>query len=210
MSSEHPTDPMNPPPVVIVLAAGRGSRFEGPGHKLSQPFTDASVLETTLGNVVASGLPLVLVTTDALLDVAVRRVARADIVHLPAAEAQRGMARSIVAGVSARGYASGWLVMPADMPMVKPATLRAVAEALPGHACVVPYCEGRRGHPVGFASELFPDLMALEGDEGARRLLRRYPSHALEVADPGILVDIDTASDLQAARVRAQHLDATS
>ena len=210
MTADHPTEPMNQPPVVVVLAAGRGSRFDGPGHKLSQPFASANVLETTLSHVVESGLPLVVVTTEPLVAHAARIVAQKDIVTLPAGEAQRGMARSIVAGVSARGYASGWLVMPADMPLVRPATLKAVAAALPGHACVVPYFEGRRGHPVGFSSELFPELMALEGDEGARRLLRRYPSHPLDVADPGILMDIDTRSDLQAAQDQAARQGAPS
>jgi molybdenum cofactor cytidylyltransferase len=186
--------------VVVVLAAGRGSRFDGPGHKLSQTLHDRTVLGTTLMRVIESRLPLVVVTTEPLAGEAARLVAQRDVLVLPAVEAQRGMARSIVAGVSARADAGGWLILPADMPLVQPQSLHAVAQALPGHASVVPYHGGRRGHPVGFSAELFSELLALTGDEGARRLLLRYPSHAIELPDPGILVDIDTQQDLHAAR----------
>jgi molybdenum cofactor cytidylyltransferase len=40
----------------------------------------------------------------------------------------------------------------------------------------------------------------LTGDEGARRLVARYPAHGVELPDPGVLVDVDTAADLDAAR----------
>lgn len=191
---------LHTPPVVVVLAAGRGSRFNGSGHKLAQPLHDRSVLATTLSRVIESGLPVVLVTTAELAEEAGQLIAQHDIVVLPDVEAQRGMARSLVAGVSARADAPGWLILPADMPLVRPTSLRAVARALPGHACVVPYHQGRRGHPVAFSAELFSELMALSGDEGARRLLLRYPSQSVELDDPGVLVDIDTQHDLQRAR----------
>ena len=61
---------------------------------------------------------------------------------------------------------------------------------------------GRRGHPVGFAAELFSELVMLKGDEGARRLLARYPTAAVELDDPGVLLDIDTVDDLAAAQRR--------
>jgi molybdenum cofactor cytidylyltransferase len=187
-------------PVVVVLAAGKGSRFEGASHKLVQPMGGSTVLGCTLANVLESGLPMVVVTTAALADEAARAVASRDVLVLDDARAARGVAHSIAAGVTARADAPGWLVLPADMPLIKASTLRAVADALPGHAVVFAQHQGRRGHPVGFSSELFSELLALEGDEGARRLVARYPSRAVQVADTGILVDIDTEGDLAAAR----------
>ena len=53
---------------------------------------------------------------------------------------------------------------------------------------------------MGFSAELFSELLSLNGDEGARRLLARYPTVAVEVDDPGVLMDIDTVADLAAAR----------
>jgi molybdenum cofactor cytidylyltransferase len=187
-------------PVVVVLAAGRGVRFAGPGHKLAQAFDGASVLGSCLSKVVASGLPVVVVTTEAHVPEALQHVASRDVLLLSEEQAQRGMSRSIAAGVSARAGAPGWLILPADMPLIRPHTLRAVAAALPGQACVVPLHGGRRGHPVAFSAELFSDLLALDGDEGARRLLMRYPVKTLETDDAGILIDIDTHQDLSLAR----------
>ena len=114
-----------------------------------------------------------------------------------------GMGYSIAQGVAARPQAAGWLVLPGDMPLVKPATLLAVAAGL-AHAPVV-YAQhlGRRGHPVGFAAELFSELVQLRGDEGARRITARYPSVGLELGDPGTLIDVDTEADLSTVRDHA-------
>jgi molybdenum cofactor cytidylyltransferase len=57
---------------------------------------------------------------------------------------------------------------------------------------------------VGFAAELLSELRRLSGDEGARRLLARYPAHGIELDDPGVLVDVDTVEDLASARSRAE------
>lgn len=190
---------------VIVLAAGRGSRFGGTTHKLSQPFGSANVLATTIANALGSGLPTVVVTTSALVPTVQAVVAAKDIVLLPpvgsASREPLGMGYSIAAGVSARAQSSAWLVLPGDMPLIRSDTLHAVARALDLHPVAYAQYRGRRGHPVGFAAELYSELAKLSGDEGARRLLARYPAHAVEVDDPGVLFDVDTPGDLAAARV---------
>ena len=56
---------MRPQPVIVVLAAGRGSRFAGTHHKLVQALGDVSVLGQTIGHAIASRLPVVVVTTAA-------------------------------------------------------------------------------------------------------------------------------------------------
>jgi molybdenum cofactor cytidylyltransferase len=187
-------------PAVVVLAAGKGSRFAGARHKLTQPFGSSTVLGTTLANALASELPVVVVTTEALAPEAARAVARRDVVILSDFEAARGMGHSIAAGVAARADARGWLVLPGDMPRVSADTLRTVAAALDDHPVAYAQHLGRRGHPVGFSTELFSELLSLTGDEGARRLLARYPAVGVEVDDPGALMDIDTLADLHAAR----------
>ncbi|MEY4750453.1 MAG: hypothetical protein RIQ60_2667 [Pseudomonadota bacterium] len=192
------------PVVVVVLAAGRSSRFGGDQHKLAQSFASSSVLGTTLSNALASHLPAVVVTTAALVPLVQPVVAARDIVLLsPVGSASReplGMGYSIASGVCARAHASGWLMLPGDMPLVRSETLQAVAQALADHPVAYAQYRGRRGHPVGFSAELYSELIALSGDEGARRLLARYPAHAVEVDDPGVLVDVDTPQDLDAAR----------
>ncbi len=189
---------------VIVLAAGQGSRFKAQDHKLAQRLGETSVLAATLANALASRLHVVVVTTAAFADVARSSVAARDVVILPEVGTPGagglGMGVSIAAGVSTCPNSRGWLVLPGDMPLVRPSTLIAVAHALDHHPVAFAQHLGRRGHPVGFAAELYSELIALSGDEGARRLVARYPAFAVEIDDPGALIDIDTEDDLAAAR----------
>jgi molybdenum cofactor cytidylyltransferase len=188
---------------IVVLAAGRSERFGAGRHKLAQPLGATSVLAQTLARAIASHLRTVVVTTAAFVDVARSSVAARDVVVLPEAgsgAASLGMGASIAAGVRASPDSAGWLVLPGDMPLVRPATLLAVARALDHHAVAYAQYRGRRGHPVGFAAELYPELTELSGDEGARRIIARYPAFAVDLDDPGILVDIDTEDDLDALR----------
>jgi molybdenum cofactor cytidylyltransferase len=196
---------MIPQPTIVVLAAGLGSRFAGEGHKLAQPLqgdSGASVLALTLRHAIESRLPMVVVTTSDLAPIAWEQVAARDVVIIPATAPirGRGMGDSIAAGVVARSDAPGWIILPADMPRIQPRTLHAVAQALQTHAVAYAQYQGRRGHPVGFSGELYSELATLSGDEGARRLVARYPAEAVEVDDPGVLIDIDTVEDLAALR----------
>ncbi len=210
-------------PVVLVLAAGGGTRFSASvaaraeaagaaaavrGHKLEQPLGDATVLATTLERVRLSGLPMLVVTVPALRAAVPSWVPDQDVVLLPevgggsAGQSLQplGMGYSIATGVTHRPHARGWLVLPGDMPLVQPSTLQAVAQALPHHLVVYAQHLGRRGHPVGFGAELYSELVRLTGDDGARRLLARFPTQGVEVPDPGVLLDIDTVDDLSALR----------
>ena len=94
-------------------------------------------------------------------------------------------------------HATHALVALADMPWISPHTLNAVAGADPAHPVVAPRHAGRRGHPVRFSRALWPELVALTGDTGARAVLARHPPHEIEVDDPGVLRDIDLPADLR-------------
>jgi molybdenum cofactor cytidylyltransferase len=187
-------------PTVVVLAAGKGSRFKGSAHKLEQSLGELSVLGSTLRNAIESHLPVVVVTTASLAAAAARLVAARDVIVVPEATAATGMGDSIAAGVAARAASPGWLLLPGDMPLVRPTTLLAVAAALEHHPVAYAQHHGRRGHPVGFAAELYSELMMLRGDEGARRIVARYPAVGVDVDDAGVLMDVDTEADLAALR----------
>lgn len=172
------------PPVVLVLASGRGERFTasgGVGSKLQALLAGKPVLEHTLAAVRASGLPF----------------------HVEDA-GHPGMGDSIAAGVRATAGASGWLVLPGDLPLIAPSSLLAVARALETATVVLPMHGGVRGHPVGFSSVHGPALQALHGTEGAAAIVRSGTPLRLDLADPGIVTDIDTVEDLaRAERVLA-------
>lgn len=191
-------------PTIIVPAAGRGSRFGGPQHKLEQAFEDTTVLGATLRQAVRSQLPVLVVTTAERAATAGSQLARRDILVLSEADAARGMGYSIAAGVAERSGAPGWLVLPGDMPLVQPDSLLAVATALEQYPVVFAQHHGRRGHPVGFAAELYSELIRLDGDDGARRVTARYPAFGVELPDAGVLLDVDTPDDLARLRRSSQ------
>ena len=189
MSAPHladtpPMKPEGPPaPVVLVLASGRGARFAASGgqvHKLRALLAGLPVLEHTLNAVRASGLAW----------------------HLEDA-GHPGMGDSIAAAVRATAGAGGWLVLPGDLPLVQPATLRTMAAALGRSAVAIPLFHGERGHPVAFAAPCLPDLLALSGEQGAAGVVRqqalRGGVRTVDVQDEGTVTDIDTVQDLARA-----------
>ena len=113
--------------------------------------------------------------------------------------ASDGMGVSLAHAVAHARAASGWVVALADMPRIAQGTLRAVVDAVAQGALIAaPVYHGKRGHPVGFSGRLRDELLALEGDEGARAVLRRHHAdiRLLEVDDAGVLFDIDRKEDV--------------
>jgi molybdenum cofactor cytidylyltransferase len=121
------------------------------------------------------------------------------------ADAGQGMAASLVHALRhSLPAARSWVVTLGDMPFVKPATIRALCDALGGGAGIAaPVMQGRRGNPVGFGAAYLQELLALEGDQGARRILMAHPVTHVEVIDPGIFEDIDSAEDLRRPRINS-------
>jgi molybdenum cofactor cytidylyltransferase len=190
--------------VGILLAAGQGSRFGG--GKLLAHLADATPVGLASARNLAAALDEVIAVVrpeDARLADVLRG---AGIAVEPCATAWQGMGASLAHAVRASADADGWIVALADMPLVRPATIRAVAQALEGGAALVaPEYRGERGHPVGFARVYRERLAALEGDAGARDIVRaeRERMTLLPCDDPGVLADIDTALDLE--RLEREH-----
>ena len=114
--------------------------------------------------------------------------------------ANEGMGTSLAAGVRATSDAKGWVIALADMPFIRPETIRIVTKALQeGAAIVAPSFRGERGHPVGFALRFYEELSSLRGDNGAREFLGQHPEWVkiFEVDDPGVVHDVDKPSDLE-------------
>jgi molybdenum cofactor cytidylyltransferase len=199
---------MGAPLVGILLAAGRGRRFDplGRRNKLLQPLPGPG------GDpVVAASARKLLSLLDTVIAVvppddggvgALLSGLGCDVVVCP--DADTGMAASLVHALRhSLGHSlqnaqpAAWLVALGDMPHVAPATLAALADALAAGADIAaPVMDGRRGNPVGFGRVHLAALLALEGDQGARRLLQTCPVTEVPVEDPGIFRDIDTPADL--------------
>ncbi|WP_426399193.1 nucleotidyltransferase family protein [Ralstonia sp. R-29] len=192
------------PVVGVLLAAGRGSRFDpaGAANKLLVRLADgtpvavqaARHLKQALANVVAV-VPAA-ATHGAQVDQLAALLAEAGCEVLRCPSAARGMGASLAAGVAARPDAGGWIIALADMPWITPQTIEQVAQAMDADHCVAPFHAGQRGHPIGFGADYFAGLTALDGDEGARRLIDPAALVRINVDDAGVLRDVDTPADL--------------
>lgn len=113
---------------------------------------------------------------------------------------RQGMFSSVVAGIeSLRNDCEAFFVLPVDIPLVRPQTIRDLCEAYrEGRDRIVyPVFSGKRGHPPLISSEYREAIWSYSGVGGLRGFLEAYGEKAveLEVADEGILLDVDTRSD---------------
>lgn len=199
------TDVAPSAPLGLLLAAGSGTRFGG--GKLVHPFGLAGepLAVVAYRNLLAV-LPRVVVVVragDAPVRAAFEQVGAEIAVCTDAAE---GMGRSLACGARHAPDAAGWIVALGDMPLLRAATIRAIADALAtGASVAIPVHAGRRGHPVGFAAHHGPALQALTGDEGARSIVARHREAVREIAvdDAGIHADVDTREDARQLSGRA-------
>ena len=190
---------------VIVLAGGAGTRFRDVGHKLLArlPATAARPAEPVAHRAVAAAVaadigPVVVVTG---------RLAAADIgVDDPAVETVHnadwpsGQMTSVRAGldIADRNGSSIAVIGLADQPGIDPAAWRVVAGAARAGRLPITVAtyDGTRGNPVALHRSVW-ELLATEGDEGARSLMRIHPELVREVPCTGSPTDIDTAEDLR-------------
>jgi len=181
----------------ILLAAGAGTRFGG--EKLLHPLEDGVAIAAHAARNLIATVPDVIAVVRwgdfPLYDMLEQEGCQVTMFQ----GAARGMGASLAHGVAQARGAGGWIVALADMPRIAPATIRAVAAALEeGAQIAAPVCRGERGHPVGFGAALRDELLALDGDQGARAVLERHRNavRLVECDDPGMLFDIDRRSDV--------------
>jgi molybdenum cofactor cytidylyltransferase len=189
----------------IVLAAGFGARFGG--GKLTAPWRDGVLLDGAL--IAAFAAPVRTISVVWGADPAVPKAATAFAERMDEAARLRlvnavdhaeGMAATLRAGIASLATdTTGAFVFLGDMPRVPVAVLARLADALAaGAPAAAPLFKGRRGHPVVFSAPLFPQLLALTGDEGARAVLQKLGGAlaTVEAPDEGVLFDIDLPGDM--------------
>ncbi len=193
----------------IVLAAGRSTRMGGP-NKLLAELRGRPLVRIAVEQALASPARPVIVVTGhqrAEIEAALRGL---DVVLVHNPDYAEGLSTSLRAGLSAvAADADGALVLLADMPHVDAALITKLLAAFDpekGTLVVVPTIAGKRGNPVLWSRRFFPDLMAIEGDVGARHLIGRYAEAVTEVPLNGKapLADIDTPDALIAARAEIE------
>ncbi|MEM7002154.1 MAG: nucleotidyltransferase family protein [Pseudomonadota bacterium] len=188
----------------ILLAAGIGRRFgadkrlqEIDGRKIAQ-ITTATYLSAF-----AHVRVVVRHVSDPLHDL----LTNVEMVVAP--DAELGMGHSLRRGIQDVPWRYAFVGL-MDMPWLQVATLQmliARAKSQGWSRIIRPRLQTTEatnaasppwGHPIGFPHELFGAMQLLQGDAGARQLLRSHQHLVTEVstADPGVIKDIDTPADL--------------
>ena len=179
----------------VVLAAGAGSRFAGPDHKLLTPVRGVPLIALSVANALAAGLDETIVVEGAVPLASALADVRAGLTLLTNEQWADGMATSLALAVDAAGAAGHEAIVVGlgDQPAVEAEAWMAVAAARSPIA-VATY-DGKRRNPVRLARDVWP-LLDRTGDEGARTLMRRRPDLVGEVACRGVAADVDTVEDL--------------
>jgi CTP:molybdopterin cytidylyltransferase MocA len=188
------TDPTHSPgaTVAAILAAGAGSRFAGDVPKVRAEVRGRPLVVWAVESALAGGLDAVIVVSGAA---PVADLLPPGVIEVPNARWADGQATSLQAAVAwadAHGF-DAVVVGLADQPFVPPSAWGAVA-ASPASLAAASF-HGRRRPPVRLARSVWP-LLPVDGDDGARVLMRRHPELVVDVPCEGDPTDIDTLEDL--------------
>jgi len=196
----------------VVLAAGQSSRMGGP-NKLLAEIGGKPLVRHMVDAALGSRARPVLVVTGHQRDKVEAALAGLPVKFVHNPHFADGLGTSLKAGIAALGglpaEVDGAIVCLGDMPQVDGALIdRLIGAFDPDHGAlvVVPTIDGKRGNPVVWSRRFFPDLMAVEGDVGARYLIGRYTEAVAEVPLTGTaaLTDVDTPEALEAVRAELE------
>jgi len=186
---------------IVILAAGQSSRLGRPKQLL--PFQGKSLLRHCAEQALATGLPVTVVigANGELIRPALKDLA------VTVADNQQwisGMSSSVRCGVEAakRGLEDldGILLMVSDQPFVSADLLRRILKVQEdtGAPIVSSQYGARMGVPALFHKSMFQELIGLQGDTGARKLIEKYKDEVTMVAFPEGAVDVDTLEEYNA------------
>jgi molybdenum cofactor cytidylyltransferase len=184
----------------LVLAAGLSKRMREP--KQSLLLAGKTILDWSTDAFLSSSVDdiIVIVNSSSLREHETSRRLR----YVVNPDPSRGLSSSLKLGIlSVKRGTEAVVVGLGDKPLVLPGTIDALVNAYrrTGANIVVPVCEGKRGNPVLFQKSMFGSILELSGDVGAREVISGHEDEVSEVPvrDRGILLDIDTPSDVRRA-----------
>jgi len=196
----HADDGPTPAPpdstLAVILAAGAGSRFNGPHHKLESKLNKKPLIWWAATHALDAGFAEVVVI-EGSLSVASLVPDRVSIVHNH--DWEDGQSRSLHVAVhyaELAGYDT-LVIGLADQPFAPPEAWRRVAAS--DSPIAVARFDKQATPPVRLHEDVW-GLLPLDGDEGARQLLRSRPELVSEVPCPGSAVDVDTVVEFDQVR----------
>ena len=193
----------------LVLAAGRSTRM-GAVNKMLAEIGGKPLVRIAAEQAVASQAQPVIVVTGHEREKVEAALKGLPVCFVHNADYAEGLGTSLKAGIAAvPEEADAAIVCLGDMPQVDAALInRLIASFDPerGALVIVPSIDGRRGNPVVWSRRFFHDLMAIQGDVGARHLIGNYAEAVVEVpvAGEAALTDVDTPESLLAVKTEIE------
>lgn len=183
--------------VALIPAAGYSSRM---GHfKPLLPLGNSSVIQEAVERFRRAGIEDIRVIIGHRAEEIAPVLEALKVKKIFNSDYANGMLSSILVGLrSLESRIKGVFLLPADTPLVKPATIASIAaeHRRSGAGIVYPCFEGSRGHPPLISKDLISKLPD-DCPGGFRSYLGQYEEQAvdLDVADQSILMDCDTHED---------------
>jgi molybdenum cofactor cytidylyltransferase len=188
----------------IVLAAGRSTRM-GAANKLLADIGGKPMVRRVAEAALASRARPVLGVTGHEVASVVAALAGLEVAFVDNPDYAVGLSSSLKVGIGAvPASADGALVLLGDMPQITGAHLDRLIAAFAAEKSpiIVPTHKGRRGNPVLWPRAYFAEMLQLEGDAGARRLMAAHAGDVREVdlGTDAIFADVDTPEALAQLR----------
>ena len=187
----------------VVLAAGSGSRFGSSAKQLAE-LDGIPLLEHALRAVEAvPAIERIVVVLGARAQEILAAVEFGDAEPVVCADWADGQAASLRCGIAAVADADAAVLTLGDMPRITPQVIARFADLAGEHgrrARARAVYDGLPGHPVVLGRDYFDQIAALQGDVGAREVLKAIGAHRIECGHLCSPVDVDTPDVLEELR----------
>ena len=192
----------------IILAAGSSSRMGAGRHKLLLPLGKKPVLAHVIEAALASQARPIMIVLGHQAEHVRNEVAAfttlPNVISIENPDYLQGMSTSLRAGLQALIHSQntaeqafhsldGVIVMLGDQPLMTAHTIDSLIahKQATGKRIIAPLYNGRRGNPVLFDASLFPELLAIQGDEGGRSVIERHKQEVATIEQSDAMPDYD-------------------
>ena len=188
----------------MILAAGASARLGKPKQLLQ--YNGKSLLQHVLSEAISSYASPVIVVLGANSDLISKEIDKTKVYIIENTDWEEGMASSVRIGLSTLSeiFPSGDAVifMVCDQPYVSASLLNDLINTQVETGKLIVTCNygDAIGPPALFHQSLFPELMQLKGDAGARKIIQQHSNEVATVLFTEGKIDIDTNDDYEALK----------
>ncbi|BDD86276.1 DVU_1551 family NTP transferase [Desulfofustis limnaeus] len=188
----------------VILAAGLSSRMGA--CKPLLPIGDSSMLAHAVESLRSGGVETVVVVTGHDGTAVCQEAQRLGVECCDNPDYLRGMLSSVQAGLRRLPKVDAFFLLPVDIPLVRPVTIRRLLDQFDGKRVLLPVFQKKPGHPPLIPGKKMGKIIAYAGPGGLDRYLKKQKVREVAVWDHGILLDADTQEEYRRLQQRWSRL----